>query len=372
MILKILKLLAVNIVILLLIFIFVEGLSSGVLFFRGLVQNQVIVGKQHAEHDDQLGWVNTPDTYIEDMYGPGVYVRTNSQAFRNNKEFSFDIESGMVRILCLGDSFTFGYGVDNDNNWCNLLTAVDDRLETVNMGQNGYGIDQIYLLYKREASKLKHNVVLFSFITDDFARMRQQRFLGNEKPLVGFKANELVLNNVPVPKSSFFKKFFWHNRILISKLNSLKLYRSLFSKNNPDKKLRVERGGKENSLDIIVFNIIQELKRIAESNNSRLVLVHLPKKSEYVTHGSRPVRWRSLISNYARETDIPYIDLLEDFRKMSFAEVEESFITETEFEYSGTAGHYSVKGNRYVADLLYRRLVSMPELSGDLPAKKQR
>ena len=76
------------------------------------------------------------------MYGPNVYLRTNSQAFRNNADFSATAPEPKARIICSGEFFTFGYGVDIDSTWCQLLASRNNRLEMVNMGQGGYGVDQ--------------------------------------------------------------------------------------------------------------------------------------------------------------------------------------------------------------------------------------
>jgi hypothetical protein len=46
------------------------------------------------------------------------------------------------------------------------------------MGQGGHGVDQAYLWYKRDGVKLKHDFLLFAFITLDFQRMQQRDFLG--------------------------------------------------------------------------------------------------------------------------------------------------------------------------------------------------
>ena len=62
--------------------------------------------------------------------------------------------------------------------------SLDPRLETLNMGQGGYGVDQAYLWYKRDAAKFEHQVHLLAFITDDFVRMQSDRFRGYGKPVI--------------------------------------------------------------------------------------------------------------------------------------------------------------------------------------------
>ena len=78
--------------------------------------------------------------------------------------------SGTGRLLCLGDSFTFGEGVGNRDTWCSLLGDAAGGRETVNLGESGYGIDQTFLKYRLYADSLDHSVVLLTFIADDFRR----------------------------------------------------------------------------------------------------------------------------------------------------------------------------------------------------------
>ena len=63
-------------------------------------------------------------------------------SFRNNKDFSFSVPSNKVRVICSGDSYTMGYDVGNDDVWCKLFEFIDNRIDRVNLGQGGYGVDQ--------------------------------------------------------------------------------------------------------------------------------------------------------------------------------------------------------------------------------------
>lgn len=53
-----------------------------------------------------------------------------------------DVPPGRYASSARGGSFTLGYGVGDADTWCALLQTIDPRLETVNMGQAGYGLDQ--------------------------------------------------------------------------------------------------------------------------------------------------------------------------------------------------------------------------------------
>jgi len=77
-----------NIAILGLFLILIEGLASYGLLVYDLVRLRSVSERRHTKYDPDLGWVNEPDVYIPDMYGPGVYLRTNAQGFRNNHDIT--------------------------------------------------------------------------------------------------------------------------------------------------------------------------------------------------------------------------------------------------------------------------------------------
>ena len=201
-----------NVVVVILAFALCEGLSSIILFLQEIRTTLPMIERRHTQYDELLGWVNIPNIHIEDMYGPGVYVRTNSQSFRNNEDFNVSVPNNKIRVICSGNSFTFGYSVDNDHTWCQLLATKDDRLETINMGQGGYGIDQAYLWYKRDGSKLEHDIHIFAFITSDFKRMERSDFNGYGKPLLKLQKGALVATNVPAPRRPFYIPWITQNR----------------------------------------------------------------------------------------------------------------------------------------------------------------
>jgi hypothetical protein len=61
------------------------------------------------------------DALVEDGYGGKVRWTNNSQGFRNNKDFSVPPAATTYRILSMGDSFTGGYRVGQDQTFSNLL-----------------------------------------------------------------------------------------------------------------------------------------------------------------------------------------------------------------------------------------------------------
>ena len=349
-----------------------EGFSSLVLFLQAISEARPLAERRHTQYDELLGWVNIRNLDIKDMYGPGVYLRTNSQSFRNNRDFQVNIPHNKIRIICSGDSFTFGYGVDNDHTWCERLTTQDSRLETVNMGQGGYGIDQAYLWYKRDGSKLGHNLQIFAFVTNDFRRMERDSFSGYGKPLLKLQKGRLQTTNVPVPRRAFYMPWIMQNRKAIDGLKSIQLLRNLFFQG--DVKTEAEAGDLPTydpaSSEEIAFKILEDLVRLNKAKNSTLVLVYLPGQN----FTDRDLKhWRQQVHTASERLGIIFIDLIDEFKDLPPDELAKMFIQEGQVtDYSLAAGHYTVKGNQYVADALYKRLLASPEILNKLTEISQK
>src|SRR5262249_33225518 len=123
----------------------------------------------------------------------------NAQGFRARETYERAVPAGKYRIVTLGDSYTMGYGVGDDATYPARMQALCPALQTVNMGQGGYGVAQDYLWDKRDGTKLDANLLVFAFIAHDFYRMSADNFIGYAKPVLRLKNNALAVENVPVP-----------------------------------------------------------------------------------------------------------------------------------------------------------------------------
>lgn len=328
----------------------IEGACSIRYFVKSFVRYSRLLRNMeggHTRYDDLLGWVSVPNAYTDDVYGPGTYLRTNSQGFRNARDFSPAVPAGKWRILCSGDSFTFGEGVRNEHTWCHQLSVIEPRLETINMGQCGYGIDQAYLWYKRDGIRFDHHVHLFTFITEDFRRMKYATFIGYEKPILRLRDGQLVSENVPVPRGS--RRFPWLTRIAIS-FETLSSYRTMKGAYG---RLRGATNGHpvagDREVRQIALKVFEDLQRINAEKGSILVLVYLPVGDDYYSAESDLLRY--YIKNETARRDLLFIDLVEELTKLSPQEAAAMF-----------DDHYTPKGNAFIARKLYETLLALPQL----------
>ena len=326
-----------------------EGASS-IFLFMGEFATDVhapMAERRHTEHDRDLGWINTPNQHIENMYGPGVYLKTNSQAFRSNYDFTERVPEGRIRIVCSGDSFTFGYGVDNEHTWCKQLTSFDSRLETVNMGQGGYGIDQAFLWYKRDGGRLSHNIQIFAFVTDDFRRINRDNMYGYDKPMLKVKDGALVIENVPVPMRSYLVPYITRN---IKAFNELKIV-ELIGRLRPGKEAKEPERDRSYDISIRVFEALNELNN---DRGSKLLVVYLPSPEDF---SGRTDALRRGLRLQLEKMGIHYLNLVDEIRRLPPDLVERVFIPKGSIEYFMSEGHYTDDGNRWVAAIIHRALV---------------
>ena len=354
-------LLGINIVVVCVTFFLIEGISSTARVVREIVRQKPIAERLFTQYDQEIGWINEPNVDIRDLYGKGKHVKTNSQRFRNRHDFTIKPDADKMRIICSGDSFTFGFGVDNEHTWCQRLSEIDARLETVNMGQGGYGIDQAYLWYKRNSATVEHDVHLFAFITEDFRRMERDNLLGYGKPILEVRNGALETKNTPVPKRGFYVPWLTYTLHGLGNLSSIQILRGLHERivtgtNSPSD----DEKNIHNTADI-VLKVFEELRRINREKHSVLVLVYLPTESDYMRRSSGI--WRQWISTHLDPERIIYIDLLEEFSLLSPEQIKQFFIPRGVLDYYGSAGHYTEEGNAYVAKILYHRLLLIPEIA---------
>jgi len=325
-------------------FILIEGGSSAVIFVHDMISARPLAERAYTRYDTLLGWVNIPNAYIRDMYGPGVYLKTNAQGFRGNADVEAHSSTHKLRVICSGDSFTLGWGVDNDDTWCQLLSSMDRRWETVNMGQGGYGIDQVFLWYARDGRVIDHGVHIFAFISADFNRMKQTAFLGYPKPVLDLRDSALVVRNVPVPRQPWYVGWAVPP---IGQLRSAELFRRVRGKVSPPE--GAPRAVSDSVTWQVASRVFETLREMNEAQHSTLVLVHLPVSQDY--KGNDAGGWRRHLREQSARTGVAFVDLAEELQRLTPGEVDSLFI--------GGTGHYSVKGNQWVARLLYPRLIAI-------------
>lgn len=333
-----------------------EGVSSLLLVGRAAIvaTRPVFAEEINTQYDPELGWIAKKSFAGPNLYGPGVGLYTNARGFRGQAPVDDALPDGKRRIVCSGDSFTLGYGVADAETWCARLGS--EGVETVNMGQGGYGIDQAYLWYARDARALEHTVHILAFVTHDFARMAMQSFIGYAKPTLAVEHGELVVRGVPAPRRDRART----TRRLGRAIQSLRTATLLtgLTRNKQERADPPDDRPDTTGTRDVVAQLVANLARVNAVKQSRLVLVYLPGEGDHVNDDARP--WREQMRIVADSLGVAFIDLIPELRKRTKRELQSMYFQQIhELTFFGATGHLTAEGNRWAAEAIRGQLDSL-------------
>jgi lysophospholipase L1-like esterase len=93
------------------------------------------------------------------------FVVVNNQGFRMSEDL--DVPKTRIRVLCLGDSFTFGPYLPNHDTYPELLGAMDTSLEVINAGICGYTITDEVSLFVESAQYVAPDITVLQVLDND-------------------------------------------------------------------------------------------------------------------------------------------------------------------------------------------------------------
>ncbi|MEO8755574.1 MAG: GDSL-type esterase/lipase family protein [Casimicrobiaceae bacterium] len=149
--------------------------------------------KAHFIHDGLLGHVPNPG-FCGSGFGRSFHT-IDADGLRSSGEGHVSSEGS---ILAVGDSYTYGDEVRDEESWPAQLQRLTGR-RVLNGGVTGYGFDQIVLRAEQLAAVHHPSVVIVSFIAEDIPRTEMRCMWWREKPWFAIENDQLVLRGVPVP-----------------------------------------------------------------------------------------------------------------------------------------------------------------------------
>ncbi|MDP7421113.1 MAG: GDSL-type esterase/lipase family protein [bacterium] len=131
------------------------------------------------KQDPELFWRQRPNAQVSFQ---NVAVTTDRFGFRNSR-LPDSKESGTFRIICMGASPTFGWGVDYDKIYSSRLAArlkkeYSGTVEVFNGSVIGYTTHQGLRLLKKHVVKLQPDLITVSYVLNDLDRYRFFRSTG--------------------------------------------------------------------------------------------------------------------------------------------------------------------------------------------------
>ncbi len=178
------------------------------------------------QFDQTLGWSLKPNTTLRAVdfrSGIDYRIRINSLGLRD-REVPPLKNNGRKRILLLGDSITFGTGVDERWRYSDFLRrALRGSNEVVNTGVAGWGNDQELLYFESRGWRLQPDVVIIQLTVanDVLDNMLDHLYMTRTpKPVFVLDGDSLVLTNTDfeapvVPRRARLRDFLKKSRLLL-------------------------------------------------------------------------------------------------------------------------------------------------------------
>ncbi len=127
-----------------------------------------------VERDTALGWrgrANLSCVYRHALFNLVFPIELNDAGFRD-RDRTVAKPAGTTRTLCLGDSYTWGWGLDADVAYPrrleDLLAARGLRAEVINTGVPGYNTVQCLLYLRERGFAYEPDVVVYQASVNDF------------------------------------------------------------------------------------------------------------------------------------------------------------------------------------------------------------
>ncbi len=107
-----------------------------------------------------------------------VWYRISRQGIRDHREFTIPKPAGVYRIATLGDSFTFGMGVEEEDTWPRRLEAELAgwrSAEVINFGVMGYDTTQEARLLEARVLTFQPDLIVIGYCLNDIGVLSRER-----------------------------------------------------------------------------------------------------------------------------------------------------------------------------------------------------
>ena len=309
----------------------------------------------------------------------------NSKGLRSLREYAPHPAPGTLRVAAFGDSFVYGNEVSDSGAWPALMERLFPRMEVLNYGVGGYGVDQAFLRFCSEGTALSPDVVIIGFVRDDLRRVVNvyRRFISNlELPLVKPRfaldgADSLVLLPNPAPHPSDYERYLRGPRRVIELGAHDQWYRAAVYENplydysatvrlltnlwlrSDNRYLAADRLIRDGELNPsspafrIQVALFERFAAAAHAAGARPIVVLFPDRKAVME--ARDGRRRAVVAPLIERLTERYVELID--LMPAFLEPGLTGDVNTWFM---SGGHYSAAGNRMVAEWLGNELARTP------------
>ena len=231
-------------------------------------------------------------------------------------------------ILALGDSYTEGYAVADDETWSANLERMTAR-PVLSGGVRDYGIDQMVLKAEKLVPLLKPGTVVLAFIASDIDRTALSVRNRRHKPFFSAAGEGLDLRNVPVPTEAYAgpftiaRRILGHSYLLHFVMNRLGAYETWHGDT-----LETGEDG-----DLLSCRLMDRFAALARREKVEALVVGFPRYEDWAwpRKGEEQRKRVAAVLACAGRAGLPVLDTYGDFARAGVADDPEAFFVEWHF-----------------------------------------
>lgn len=267
-------------------------------------------------------------------------VHINSHSTRG-PDFDPIKPANTFRILSLGDSRTFGWGVSDQETYSERLRAMlqnkigdKQRIEVINAGVNAWSYPQM-LVYFRETALQYHPDVMVLADANFWTQFSEK----NSPEFVKKFMSRVRLKN-------FLRHFAIYHYVIEVKLKDFyERHREKFIPVDPGKDTLFKEQQQEDP-QAVFRNAIQDICRLALTNHVKPVLVFIPTLADF--NPTNPPSILATKTEVSRSLEIPLVDLRSALRP----ELNSLYL-------EGDPVHLNSRGNEIIASQIFEVLTNL-------------
>lgn len=320
--------------------------------------------------DAELGWVPGPSRASPD----GLYASSAEGVRAPSPDTRYRDATAAKRVALVGDSFTFCKDVPFDRSWGALLERrLGEGWVVMNLGVDGYGVDQAFLRYRRDARPLAPRVAVLGVFPHDLLRtMTVHVFLETEWDLPFSKcrfvetAEGVAPANLPLPDPRETLALASPSRLPFRHLDLryheaewerpwyafshlLRFARSRFF---PWPARRPETS--DEALRSLNAALVREFARLAREDGAAPLVVYLPARRDFTDRASDR-RQRAFDLSVLERSGVEFLDLT---KVVGSVPAEERFFAEGPAEGAAARSHYTPRTNAAIAARLAEAILA--------------
>jgi lysophospholipase L1-like esterase len=299
------------------------------------------------EPSDILGFKMAPN--FEGIGPVGSWVKTNSEGVRDNVEHPWVKDSGTIRILGIGDSFAFGWGVSLEETFLkkleyNLKQLTGREIETINAGVPQWDLNHYYVYLKNIGIRYSPDIILLTYFFNDIPQFIQEtipadpEYYRQVQYKGGIFRSSALFNFLKSQADDLRRK----NKLgRVDFLSTLEARRPELIQQSTHLLLSNSKQAQTRSSFHILKRLLEKIQAIVQKNNSHLLVMFVPDVAQ--THHGELQYINQVLASLTEEMHIPFVDITPVFESVSDPRV---------FYFWPRDWHTNAKGHEKMAEAL--------------------